>query len=63
MGVIKSNLSSENKFNESSDCFNQYKSELHHLLDEGLFAVKNGNSRPATDVFSVIERKFGFDGV
>ena len=28
-----------------------------------LFAVKNGNSRPANDVFSDIERKFGFDGV
>jgi prevent-host-death family protein len=39
------------------------KAELHRLLDEGLFAVKNGNSRPASDVFSDIERKFGFDGV
>ncbi len=39
------------------------KAELHRLLDEGLFAVKNGNNRPAADVFSDIERKFGFDGV
>ncbi len=39
------------------------KSELHRLLDEGLFAVKNGNNRPADDVFSDIERKFGFDGI
>jgi len=28
-----------------------------------LFAVKNGNNRPAGDVFSDIERKFGFDGI
>ena len=39
------------------------KAELHRLLDEGLFAVINGISRPASDVFSDIERKFGFDGV
>ena len=39
------------------------KAELHTLLDEGLFSVKNGNNRPASDVFSDIERKFGFDGV
>ena len=39
------------------------KAELHRLLDEGLFSVKNGNNRPASDVFSDIERKFGFDGI
>jgi len=39
------------------------KAELHTLLDEGLFAVKNDNNRPASDVFSDIERKFGFDGI
>ncbi|MBQ2236509.1 MAG: type II toxin-antitoxin system prevent-host-death family antitoxin [Clostridia bacterium] len=39
------------------------KAELHTLLDEGLFSVKNGNNRPASDVFSDIERKFGFDGI
>src|SRR5574344_690281 len=39
------------------------KAELHRLLDEGLFAIKNGNNRPANDVFSDIERKFGFDGI
>lgn len=39
------------------------KAELHRLLDEGLFAVKKGNSRPAADVFSDIERKFGGDGI
>lgn len=39
------------------------KAELHRLLDEGLFAVSSGNSRPAADVFNDIERKFGFDGV
>ena len=39
------------------------KAELHRLLDEGLFAVENDNSSPASDVFSDIERKFGFDRV
>lgn len=39
------------------------KAELHRLLDEGLFVVKNGNNRPASDVFSDIERKYGFDGI
>ncbi len=39
------------------------KAELHRLLDEGLFGVNNGNNRSAADVFSDIERKFGFDGV
>ncbi len=53
----------DNKFNESSDCFNQYKSELHYLLDKGLYAVKNGNSRPAADVFSDIEKNFDFDRI
>ncbi len=39
------------------------KAELHKLLDEGLFAMKSGNNRPATDVFADIEEKFGFDRV
>ncbi len=39
------------------------KAELHRLLDEGLFAVKNGNARPAEDVFDQMERKFDFDEV
>ena len=39
------------------------KAELHKLLDEGLFAVKNGNARPAEEVFDQMERKFGFDEV
>jgi len=37
------------------------KAELHRLLDEGLSSVKNGKGRPASDVFSDIERKLGFD--
>ena len=39
------------------------KAELHKLLDEGLYAVKNNNNRPMEDVFSDIERKFNFDNV
>lgn len=39
------------------------KAELHKLLDDGLFDVKNGNNRPANDVFSDIEKEFGFDGI
>ena len=39
------------------------KAELHRLLDEGLFAVKNSNNRSAEDVFSDIERKFQFDWI
>ena len=39
------------------------KAELHRLLEEGLFPVKNGNNRPADEVFSDIARKFSFDGV
>ena len=37
------------------------KADLHRLLDEGLFAVKNSNNRSAEDVFSDLERKFQFD--
>ena len=37
--------------------------DLHKLLDEGVFAVKQGAHRPAEEVFSDIERKFGFDAV
>ena len=39
------------------------KAELHRLLDEGLFAVKNGKNRPAAEVFSDIERKLRVDGI
>lgn len=39
------------------------KAEMHRLLDEGLFAIKNGNNQLAKDVFSNIEKEFGFDGV
>lgn len=39
------------------------KADLHRLLDEGLFAVKNSNNRSAEDVFSDIERKFQFDWI
>jgi len=39
------------------------KAGLHRLLDEGLFSIKSGNNRPVSDVFSDIERKFGFDGI
>lgn len=39
------------------------KAELHRLLDEGLFAVKQGTGKPADQIFSKIERTFGFDEV
>ena len=39
------------------------KLELYRLLDEGLADIKSGKSRSAEDVFSDIERKFGFGGV
>jgi prevent-host-death family protein len=39
------------------------KAELHKLLDEGLYAVKNNDNRPMEDVFSDIERKFNFDNI
>ncbi|MBQ8165019.1 MAG: type II toxin-antitoxin system prevent-host-death family antitoxin [Clostridia bacterium] len=39
------------------------KAELHRLLDEGLFDVKNAAGREASDVFSDVERKFGFDEI
>ena len=39
------------------------KAELHKLLDEGLYAVKNNDNRPMEDVFSDIERKFDFDNI
>lgn len=39
------------------------KAELHKLLDEGLYAVKNNDNRPMEDVFSDIERKFNFGNI
>ena len=39
------------------------KAELHKLLDEGLYAVKNNDNRPMEDIFSDIERKFNFDNI
>ncbi len=39
------------------------KAELHKLLDEGLYAVKNNDNRPMEDVFNDIERKFNFDNI
>lgn len=39
------------------------KHELHRLLDEGLESTKLNSGRPAKDVFSDIERKFGFGGI
>ncbi len=37
------------------------KYELYRLLDEGLASMKQGTCRSAEDVFSEIEREFGFD--
>lgn len=36
------------------------KSELHRLLDAGLAETKAGHGRPASDVFSDLEERFGF---
>jgi len=37
--------------------------QLHQLLDEGLYAMKNGGGRTASEVFSNIKKEYGFDGV
>ena len=37
--------------------------QLHQLLDEGLYAMKAGGGRPASEVFSNIKKEYGFDGV
>ena len=37
------------------------KAELHRLLDEGLRDYYAGNSRPADEVFSDLERKYKLD--
>ena len=37
--------------------------ELHRLLDEGLADQKAGAFRPADDVFTEIERRFGFENI
>lgn len=39
------------------------KQELHRLLDQGLYDMKEGKSRPAQDVFADLERKYGFGGL
>lgn len=39
------------------------KHELHRLLYEGLASMKKGTGRPAEEVFSEIEKEFGFDRV
>lgn len=36
------------------------KSDLHRLLDEGLATVNSGHGRPASEVFSDLEKKLGF---
>ena len=59
-----------NKYNEISGFCNTYNEpvyitknrELHRLLNEGLSAMKAGDGRPALDVFSNIEKEYGFDG-
>ncbi|NLC43449.1 MAG: type II toxin-antitoxin system prevent-host-death family antitoxin [Clostridiales bacterium] len=39
------------------------KYELHRLLDEGLAAMKSGQSKPAADVFAELEKRLGIEGV
>ena len=39
------------------------KYELHRLLDEGLAAMKAGQSKPAADVFAELEKRLGIEGV
>ena len=39
------------------------KYELHRLLDEGLAAIKAGQSKPAADVFVELEKRLGIEGV
>lgn len=36
------------------------KSELYHLLDAGLAETNAGHSGPASDIFSDLEERFGF---
>lgn len=36
------------------------KSELHHLLDAGLAETNAGHGRPASDIFTDLEERFGF---
>lgn len=38
------------------------RAELHRLLDEGLADKRAGKGRPASEVFSDLEAKFGFNG-
>ncbi len=38
------------------------RAELHRLLDEGLADKRAGRGRPASEVFSDLEAKFGFNG-
>jgi hypothetical protein len=35
------------------------KYELHRLLDEGLSAMKAGQSKPAADAFAELEKRLG----
>lgn len=39
------------------------KQELYRLLEEGLADVKAGKTRPASEVFADLERKFDFGGL
>jgi len=39
------------------------KYELHRMLDEGLAALKTGQTKPAADVFAELEKRFGIEGV
>jgi prevent-host-death family protein len=34
--------------------------DLHRLLEEGFIAMKEGKSRPAAEVFEVIEKELGW---
>lgn len=38
------------------------KYELHRLLDEGLAAMKAGQSKPAAEVFAELEKRLGIEG-
>jgi DNA-damage-inducible protein J len=37
--------------------------DLYRLLDEGIAAMQSGKGKPAVEVFSEIERDFGFERV
>ena len=37
------------------------KHELHRLLDEGLAAMKAGQTKPAANVFAELEKKLGIE--